>query len=111
LRSVSSYFPRPRPRSQSPTSIAAPHMAWQDNRSGGASCPVSASDTDIWAEGCSGSRRRGMSAPFKAPRLSGLSWECPDPVLTASLSHREAIRRGSSRSVFTGVGQKPVSMR
>ena len=39
-RNFSSYWPSPRPRSHPPTSIAAPHMAWQDNRSRAAACPA-----------------------------------------------------------------------
>ena len=39
-RNFSSYWPSPRPRSHPPTSIAAPHMAWQDDRSRAAACPA-----------------------------------------------------------------------
>ena len=38
-----SYWPRPRPRSHPPTSMAAPHMAWQDDRSVAATCPAARS--------------------------------------------------------------------
>ena len=39
-RKVASYWPRPRPFSHSPRSMAAPHMASRDNRSVAASCPA-----------------------------------------------------------------------
>ena len=42
-RKFASYRPRPRPRSHPPTSMAAPHMAWRDNRPVGSTCPAAQS--------------------------------------------------------------------
>ena len=42
-RKFASYRPRPRPRSHPPTSMAAPHMAWRDNRPVGSTCPAARS--------------------------------------------------------------------
>ena len=48
-RNFSSYWPSPRPRSHPPTSIAAPHMAWQDDHSDAAACPAAPIGT-LWVE-------------------------------------------------------------
>jgi hypothetical protein len=91
FRNLSSYSPRPRPRSQSPTSIAAPHMAWLglDSRLQSGMCPAMEPSTtparalgetlgdfgallgpasgEIWA-------RLGLGAKLIRPRVATQHW-------------------------------------